>query len=100
MATEYVERREGNYFLVGSRVSLDSVVHGFLEGESPETIRDNFPSLSLEQIYGAIASYLGNQAEVDGYLKRKAADYESARLAQTHISSDLRERMKRFGQPR
>src|SRR5882762_3442041 len=95
MATEYVELREDNYFLRGSRVSLDSVVYGFLDGESPETIRDNFPTLSLEPIYGAIAYYLGNQAEVDACLRRKRAVYEDARRSQTHVSSDLRERIER-----
>jgi uncharacterized protein (DUF433 family) len=104
MATEYVEQREDNYFLRESRVSLDSVVYGFLDGESPETIRDNFPTLSLERIYGAIAWYLGNQAEADAYLKKKRAAYEDARRSQTHVSSDLRERIERskehFGQPR
>ena len=65
MGTEYIEQREGNYFIRGSRVSLDSIVYGFLDGESPETILDNFPALSLERVYGAIAFYLGHQAEID-----------------------------------
>ena len=95
MATEYIEQREDNYFLQGSRVSLDSVVYGFLDGDSPETIRDNFPTLSLEQIYGAIAYYLGNQAEVNGYLKAKKALYDEARRSQTHVSSGLRTRIER-----
>jgi uncharacterized protein (DUF433 family) len=71
MAAEYVEQREENYFVRGSRVSLESVVYGFASGESPETIRDNFPSLSLEQIYGAIAFYLAHQPEIDVYLEAK-----------------------------
>lgn len=95
METEYVEQREDNYFVRGSRVSLDSLVYGFLEGESPETTRDNFPTLTLEQVYGAIAFYLGHQAEIDAYLKKKGAAYEVARRSQPHISTDLRERIER-----
>lgn len=73
---------------------MDSVVHGFLGGESPETIRDNFPTLSLEQVYGAIAFYLGHQAKIDTLLKAKKQAYEQARRSQTHVSKDLRERME------
>ena len=103
MAAEYIERRDDHYFVRGSRVSLDSVVYGFRDGESPETIRDNFPTLSLERIYGAIAFYLGHQAEIDAYLKAKIAAYEDARRSQTHVSEDLRARIERSkehsGQP-
>src|SRR5260370_840065 len=63
--TEYIEQREGGYYVAGTRVSLDSLVYAFHVGESPETIQQQFPSLSLEQVYGAIAFYLGHQAEVD-----------------------------------
>ena len=52
MAQEYIERRDGGYYFIGSRVSLDSVVYQFLQGESPEAIVQAFPSLSLEQVYG------------------------------------------------
>ena len=90
---DYVEQREANYFIRGSRVSLDSVVYGFLNGESPETIRDNFPTLSLEQVYGAIAYYLAHQSEVDPYLETKQEDFEKARRSQTHVSDGLRARL-------
>ena len=36
MAKEYVEKRDGGYYIAGSRVSLDSVVYEFLNGSSPE----------------------------------------------------------------
>jgi uncharacterized protein (DUF433 family) len=90
---DYVDRREANYFIRGSRVSLDSVVYGFCQGESPETIRENFPTLSLEQVYGAITYYLAHQAEIDLYLKTKQEDFERARRSQTHVSSGLRARL-------
>ena len=95
MIVEYVERREGNYFIHNSRVSLDSIVCGFLNGDSPETIRDNFPTLSLEQVYGAITYYLGNQAEIDPYLQAQHEGFEVARRSQTHVSNDLRGRLNR-----
>jgi len=57
MAKEYVEQRDGNYYVAGTRVSLDSLVHAFRRGESPETISQNFDTLDLEEVYGAIAYY-------------------------------------------
>jgi uncharacterized protein (DUF433 family) len=50
---------------VGSRVPPDTVVGKFREGQSPETIRSDFPTLSLEQVYGAITFYLGHRDQVD-----------------------------------
>jgi uncharacterized protein (DUF433 family) len=90
---EYIEQREGAYFIAGSRVSLDSVVHGFLNGDSPESIRDNFPTLTLEQVYGAITYYLGHQDEVDTYLGAGHQEFEQGRRSQTHLSSELRTRL-------
>ena len=67
--TEYVEQRERGYYLAGSRVSLDSVVYGFLRGESPEGIVESFPALTLEQVFGAVTFYLANRERIDGYLR-------------------------------
>ena len=52
---QHIEQRDKGYWIEGTRVSLDSVVYSFLNGESPESIAYNFPLLSLEQVYGAIA---------------------------------------------
>ena len=93
MATEYIEQREANYFICGSPVSWDSMVYGFLNGESPETIRETFPTVSLEQVYGAIAYYLAHQAEVESYLRTKLEDFEKARHSQSHVSNALRSRL-------
>jgi uncharacterized protein (DUF433 family) len=67
--TAYIEQREGGYYVAGTRASLDSLVYAFRSGESPETIQQQFPTLSLEQVYGAIAFYLGHQAEVDANIR-------------------------------
>jgi len=34
-------------------------------GQSPETIAQSFPLLTLEQVYGSIAFYLGHRDEID-----------------------------------
>ena len=55
---------------VGSnRVMLDSVLAAWGQGHSPESIRSQYPSLSLEEVYGAIAWSLAHPDEVNAYLK-------------------------------
>ena len=76
MSAEYIESQNGGYYVKGTRVSLDSIVYSFRDGESPETIRQNFPSLTLEQVYGAITFYLAHQAEVDANIREGEADLE------------------------
>jgi uncharacterized protein (DUF433 family) len=79
MAKEYVEQRNGAYYVTGSRVSLDSVVYAFLRGESPEGIADSFPALGLEQIFGALAFYVANRETVDDYLRQGWQEFETLR---------------------
>ena len=79
MTKEYIEEREGGYYVLGSRVSLDSVVYAFLRGESPEGIAESFPALSLEQVFGALAFYLANREKVDGYLRVERAEFARMR---------------------
>ena len=64
-----MENVEGAYRVAGSCVSLDSVVYCFREGRSPESIAESFPTVTLEQVYGAIAFYLANQPMVDASLR-------------------------------
>lgn len=67
---DYVERRGEGWFVTGSRVSIDSIIYAFQDGLSPEAIvRECLPTLNLEQVYGSITFYLGNRAELDGYLE-------------------------------
>jgi uncharacterized protein (DUF433 family) len=76
MLLHYVEQHDGGYWITGTRVSLDSIVYAFLEGLSPESIVDSFETLALEQVYGAIAYYLGNKASIDAYLKQSEAEFD------------------------
>jgi uncharacterized protein (DUF433 family) len=68
----YVRTDEHDVMRIGdTRVMLDSVVAGYKEGLSPESIRRQYPSLALEQVYGAITYYLAHQEEVEAYLRRQ-----------------------------
>ena len=81
MSQEYVEARESGRYVRGSRVSLDSIVYGFMDGQSAEAIAQAYPVLTLEQVYGALTFYLANRAEVDAYLASQRADFEAKRAA-------------------
>jgi uncharacterized protein (DUF433 family) len=81
MNAEYVEQRDGAYRVAGTRVSLDSIVYAFTAGQSAESIAQSFPVLTLEQVYGAIAFYLGHREEVDRYLEAQQQDFEAKRVA-------------------
>ena len=81
MSGQYVEQRDGAYWIAGTRVSLDSIVYAFVGGQTAESIAQSFPLLSLEQVYGAIAFYLANRDEVDARLAKARDDYEAKRQA-------------------
>src|SRR5579872_5325970 len=74
--SEYIEQRNRGFYVAGTRVSLDSVVYSFKSGDSPETIRQNFSSLTLEQVYGAIAFYLAHEQEVDANIREGEAEID------------------------
>jgi uncharacterized protein (DUF433 family) len=95
MAKEYIEERDGNYYVAGTRISLDSVVYAFRRGESPETICQNFELLRLEEVYGAIAYYLANHANIDTYLTRQNEKWAEGKRNAEPLPADLRERLMR-----
>lgn len=78
MNSEYIEQRNGGYYLAGTRISLDSVVCAFNRGESPGQILESYPLLgTLARAYGAIAFYLDHKAEIDSYLQEAEREFEA-----------------------
>src|SRR4051794_14424553 len=80
MYSESIEECNGGYYLAGTRISLDSIVSCFNQGLSPEAIQEDFPSVKRAQIYGAIAFYLDNQAQIDRYLEDSRAEFEGTAI--------------------
>src|ERR1700682_2587430 len=79
MALDYVEMRNGGYYICGARISLYCVVYLSGDGPPAEAIQDDFPPLSLEQTHGAIAFYLANKKRVDDNISE--GEQELNRLA-------------------
>jgi len=48
-----------------------------LEGQTAESIAQSFPVLTLEQVYGTITFYLANRSDIDVYLRREEAEFET-----------------------
>jgi uncharacterized protein (DUF433 family) len=72
---------EHGVILIGkTRVTLDTLIARYQQGDTPEAIRSGFPTISLTDIYAVIAYYLANLAEVDAYLKQR--DEEAQRVRQ------------------
>jgi uncharacterized protein (DUF433 family) len=93
--SNYVRDDEHGVKRVGqTRVMLDSVLAAFHQGHSAETIAQQYPVVTLEEIYGAITYYLANRAEVDRYLHRQEEvwkqEREKAKAAASPVVARLR----------
>ena len=91
----YVRVDEHGAMRIGnSRVMLDLIVAGFEQGHSPETLQQQYPALSLEEVYGAITYYLAHTDEVHAYLKRQDELWEAWRAKSASQSSPVVERLR------
>lgn len=88
---------DGTIRITGSRVPLDSIVSQFKSGATAEQIQEDFPSLHLRDIYGAIAYYLQNTRAVEEYLRdQQQAAAQTRREIESHRdTTGLRERLRR-----
>jgi uncharacterized protein (DUF433 family) len=92
----YVRQDERGVLRVGeTRVMLDSVVAAFHQGHSPETIAQQYPALSLEEVYGAIAYYLANEEDVNQYLRRQEEVWKQWREKANAVTSPVVQRLRR-----
>ena len=93
MTDGWIEQVNGCYRIAGTRVSLDSVVCAFLDGDSPEDIAQSFPLLTLGQVYGAIAYYLSHREEVDAHLREEDSEFEMLRQTWRQQNPRLAEKL-------
>lgn len=79
---EHVQEREGEYYVTQTRVPVGVIVASWKRATPPEHIVEQFPSLSLADIYGVITYYLDHQLEMDEHFALLSEDYERERLKQ------------------
>ena len=72
-ASQYLETRNGGYYVADSRIGLDVVVHAFRRGRTAEDIFRAYPSIgSLAKVYGVITHVLEHPEEIEAYLQDEA----------------------------
>jgi len=98
---QYVQEREGGYYVAGTRISLDSVVYPFQNGASPESIFRSFPPIgSLENVYGAITFYLAHKDVVEAYLRDQERLSQQLAAQQTPLPESLAKKLQRVREKR
>jgi len=97
---EYVEIRNGGYYVAGTRIGLDVVTYDFRNGRSAEAIFDAYPSIgSLAKVYGAITFILEHPKEVEAYLEDQDRRYEEIK-ARYPLTPGMIERFERAKEER
>jgi uncharacterized protein (DUF433 family) len=66
----------------GTRVTLDTIVVAFQQGATAEEIAQQYPTVTLSDIYAAIAYYLRHRQEVEAYLKEGKQQGDALRQQQ------------------
>lgn len=74
-----------------TRVTLDTVIHAFWHGATPEEIAQKYSALSLVDIYATITYYLQHRAEIDVYLQQR--DQEAELIRKENDIPGMRERL-------
>ena len=62
-----------------TRVTLDSIINFYLQGDTPEDLHEGFPTVPLADIYAVIAYYLDHRDPLDAYLQRRETEAERIR---------------------
>lgn len=73
------EDASGTIRVGGTRVTLESVVYAHESGSTPEEIVDDFPTVTLAQVYGTLAYYHQHRDQVREYLRRQEAGVAALR---------------------
>lgn len=94
----YVRAEHGVLRVGEADISLESVVFAFQDGLAPEAIQLQYPSLSLEEVYGAITHYLANRETVDLYLAQQAERWADLRRTSEQTLSPVVARLRALRQ--
>ena len=79
----------------GTRVTLDTIVRAFARGATAEEIAQQYPSLSLSDVYATISYYLQQRQEVQTHLEKppKHAQAPKHQNLKQFDQSGIRERL-------
>jgi uncharacterized protein (DUF433 family) len=93
--SEYLETRNGGWYVEGSRIGLDVVAHAFRRGRTAEDIFRAFPSIgSLAKVYGVLTFILKYPEAVEAYLQEEQRAYEQFQASHP-LPPEMLERFER-----
>jgi uncharacterized protein (DUF433 family) len=87
----------GRLRIDGTRITINQIAALYKQGFGAEEIADQYPHLTLAQVYAALSHYHANQAEIDADLeaeKQEAAELEREYQSH-HNSSDADKSLRR-----
>jgi uncharacterized protein (DUF433 family) len=87
-----IEDKNGVIRIGTTRVTLLSVINAYHQGASAEEIVQDFPTLTLAEVYATLAWYLQHRAETDSYLSELRRQAEQKRAE--HDMTDIRRRLE------
>ncbi len=62
---------DGVIRIAQTRVTLDTLVHAFLDGATAEEIVQQYPTLDLADVYAVIGYFLRHRTDVEKYLQKR-----------------------------
>jgi uncharacterized protein (DUF433 family) len=90
----------GIAYIAGSSLTVAVIAVDAVTWEmTPRQIQENYPKLSLAQIYAALAYYFDHQAEIDAQIAAWDAEYEQLRAANPNplTREELEKRLQQQG---
>ncbi|HXG64686.1 MAG TPA: DUF433 domain-containing protein [Blastocatellia bacterium] len=75
----------GRLRIDGTRITVNQIVVWYKQGYSSEEIADQYPHLTLAQVYTALAYYHANREEIETDLEVEKAEAE--RLEQKYLQT-------------
>lgn len=92
---QHVEERSGEYFVRDTRVTIHSAIAARKRGATPEAVVEQFPTISLSDVYNVISFYLDHQEILDAHFAETQAQYERDRAADHAARPEFYAEMRR-----
>jgi uncharacterized protein (DUF433 family) len=73
----------GRLRIDGTRITVNQIATLYKQGYNAEEIADQYPHLTLAQVYAALAYYHANQAEIEADLEAEAKETREQAAAET-----------------
>jgi uncharacterized protein (DUF433 family) len=80
-----ITTEHGDIHVVGTRVSLETIIEDYNNGASPEDMVLSYSSLNLADVHAVITYYLRNKQDVDAYVQQQK---HRAKETREHLSID------------